>query len=399
MALCASSVPAADRKWENPVFDSVEEAVAAARRQVSGLGNESPPALKFFVDLTLAEGDLVSRHPSSDITREVVDGLLITHPTAFVRNEVQWQTIERFRKEIPRQREILEERLARFGYPDLSGMVYLRLVESVDAFSDLNRASSDKMSQVGGVTYYCRYVVLPLSYVGERAIQELRRNPSVDVGDTIRRWQRESYGNLVNTFRHEMVHVHTNSTLDVPVYSDRWAYPTWFHEGTATYLAADSQSGLSKGYREFQNLFFYLVQRYGVSDLQQFYADVFSGSDVDAALANVYAIGGTDQLFARSSRWHRINDAVKTGLWIAALAIVLSAFRGADRPYIGGLQLLIGLALALAAATGLAEHIYGLRGPGVVMAAKVGFFVAATAIGGLGLRRIRRHRIQQTASS
>ncbi len=359
--------------------------------------------MQFFVDLTLAEGDLAGPHPSSDISRDVVGSLLITHPTAFVRNDVQWQTIERFKKEIPRQRGILEERLARFGYPELPGMVYCRLVESVDAFSGLNRASSDKMSQVGGVTYYCRYVVLPLSYVGEQAVRELRRsaalNPSVDVGDTIRRWQRDSYANLINTFRHELVHVHTNSTLDVPAYSDRIAYPTWFHEGTATYLAADPQSGLSRGYREFQNLFFYLVQRHGVSDLQNFYAEIFNGNDVFSALADVYGIDGTDQLFARSGRWHRTKDVVKTGLWIAAIAIVLSAFRGADRPYIGGLQLLVGLSVGLAAATGFAEHLYGLRGPGVVLAAKVGFLVAAAAIGGLGLRRILRHRNLKSMSS
>jgi hypothetical protein len=102
----------------------------------------------------------------SAITREVVESFLVTHPTAFVRNDVQRRTIERFRKEMPRQRAVLERRLARFGYPELPGMVYCRLVESVDAFADLNTASSDKMTQVGGVTYYCRYVVLPLSYVG-----------------------------------------------------------------------------------------------------------------------------------------------------------------------------------------------------------------------------------------
>ena len=40
-------------------------------------------------------------------------------------------------------------------------------------------------------------------------VRELRRsaalNPSINVDDTIRRWQRESYANLVNTFRHELV--------------------------------------------------------------------------------------------------------------------------------------------------------------------------------------------------
>jgi hypothetical protein len=348
-----------------------------------------------FVDLTLAEGDVDGRHPSSAITREVVDSFLVTHPTAFVRNDVQRRTIERFRKEMPRQRAVLERRLARFGYPELPGLVYCRLVESVDAFADLNMASSDRMTQVGGVTYYCRYVILPLSYVGEKNLSELRRsaglNPTLDVDETIRRWQRESFANLVNTFRHELVHVHTNSTLGVPAYSDRMAYPTWFHEGTATYLAADPHSSLSKGYQEFQELFFYLVQRHGVRRLQTFFAAVLGGNDVKSSLVDVYGISGTEQLFARSGHWHRVKEVVKTGLWVAVLAILISAFRGADRPYIGGLQVLVGLAIGFAVATGLAEHLWGLRGPTVVLAAKLSFVLVAVVISFKGVRRIWRH--------
>ena len=391
----AGGASAADRSWENPVFSTAEEAVAAAKSNISRLDHDSPAGLRLFIDLTLAEGDVEGRHPSSAITREVVESFLVTYPTAFVRNDVQRRTIERFQNEMPRQRAVLEKRLARFSYPELPGMVYCRLVDSVDAFADLKMASSDKMTQVGGVTYYCRYVVLPLSYVGEENVRELRRsaalNPTLNVDETIRSWQRESFANLINTFRHELVHVHTNSALDVPGYSDRTACPTWFHEGTATYLAADPRSGLSKGYQEFQGLFFYLVQRHGVRKLQTFYADVLGGSDVQSALVEVYAISGTEQLFARSGRWHRVKDVVKTGLWIAALAIVMAAFRGSDRPYIGGLQVLAALALGLAIATGLAEHLYGLRGPGVVLAAKLGIGLVAAVVGVKGVRRIQRY--------
>ncbi len=394
VAAHAISLAAADRGWENPVFQSADEAVAAAKINVPRLHTDDPAGLRLFVDLTLAEGDLSGHYPSSTITREVVESFLLTHPTSFVHNEVQRRTIERFRNEMPRQRAVLEKRLARFGYPELPGLVYCRLVESVDAFSHLNTASSEKMTQVGGVTYYCRYMVLPLSYVGEENLRELRRsaaiNPSLDVDETVRRWQRESFANLVNTFRHELVHVHTNSALDVPSYSDRIAFPTWFHEGTATYLAADPHSGLSPSYQEFQDLFFYLAQRHGVRKLQTFYARVLGGNHVGSTLSEVYSISDTEQLFARSSRWHRVKDLIKTGLWIAALAIVIAAFRGGDRPYIGGLQILAALALALAVATGLAEHVFGLRGPGVVSAAKLGFSWSPWRLESLGVRRFRR---------
>jgi hypothetical protein len=402
VAACAGSVSAADRGWENPVFDTVGEAVTVARSHISELDQGSPAALRFFVDFTLTERGVDGRHPSSAITGKAIGNLYITHPSSFVHNRVQLQTIERFQNEIPRQRSVLEARLARFGYPELPGLVYCRLVDSVDAFADLGRASTEKMTQIGGVTYYCRYVVLPLSYVGEENLRELRRsaalNPSINVDDTVRRWQRESFANLVNTFRHELVHVHTNTTLDVPAYSDRTAYPTWFHEGTATYLAADPHAGLSEGYQEYQELFFYLAQRYGIRDLQKFYTGVFGGSNVKSALADVFEISGTEQLFARSRRWHRSKEVVKTAFWIAALAIVIAAFRGADRPYIGGLQVLIGVALGIAAATGLAEHLFGLRGPGVVLAAKlcIGFCAAVVAV--KGFRRIQKHRTLEASS-
>ena len=397
----ASFAPAVDQNWENPVFATADEAVAAAARSLPRLEHDPPPGLELFVDLTLADGDVGGRTRPSPVSRQVVETLLFTYQTAFADNDVQRQTIERFLGAVPRQTSILEKRLARFGYPALKGMSYCRLVESVDAFANLNRASSDKMSQVGGVTYYCRYMVLPLSYVGQASIEELRRsaarNPSLDVHGTIRRWQQQSYANLVNTFRHELVHVHTNSTLDVPLYRDRFDYPTWFHEGTATYLAADPHSGLSTGYQEYQNVFFYLAQRFGVRKLQRFYASTLGGTEVRSALAEIYSIPDSEQLFRRSSRWHRTKEVIKNLFWIAAIAIVVIAFRGSDRPYIGWLQLLAAVAFAFGIATGLVEHIFGLKGPTVVLVGKVGFTAVALMFGVFGVGRIRRHR--RTAGS
>lgn len=397
----ASLVAADDRSWENPTFDTVPDAVAAARARAQVAGPPSQGAERLFVELTLAEGDLGPGHPSARIRRDVVGDLLVTFPAAFQGDEVQRRTVERFLAAVPEQRRVLERRLARFGYPGLDGLVYLRLVDSVDAFAGLGRASSDRMSRVGGVTYYCRYVVLPLSYVGSADLADLRRsalrNPSLDVSATIRRWQAESFASLLNTFRHELVHVHTNSALDVPRYSDRTAYPTWFHEGAATYLAADPHAGLSAAYRDYQNRFFYLVQRHGVPRLQRFFAEVLGGRAVRPALAEVYGLAGSDELAVRSARWHRVSEAVKTAFWIAALVVVGAALRGPDLPYVGILQLLVAVALGLAAATGLAEHLYGLHGPGAVLAVKAGLGTAAVALGVLGVRRVRRHRTTGTA--
>ena len=395
----AGAMTADDRVWENPVFESWQQAVAAASNAASDLNADSPRAQQFFVDMTLVPGDAGHNPAKRATVREISGNLLITHPAAFVDNPVQRSTVDRFVRAVPRQQEVLRGRLARFGYPELRGMVYLRLVESVDAFAGLNAASSDKMSQVGGVTYYCRYVVLPLSYVGEAAIREVRRsaamNPGINAETTIRQWQAESYANLINTFRHELVHVHTNSALDVPRYSNRSLVPTWFHEGTATYLAADPHSGLSERYKEYQDLFFYLVQRYGVARLQEFYAGVLGGDSVATVLGRVYGISDSERLFVRSARWHGLKDRVKTALWIAALVVVGLAVRGSDRPAIGYLLVLAAAAIGLAVATGLAEHIYGLRGPTVVWIAKIGFVALAAFLAALGARRVHRHRLRR----
>jgi hypothetical protein len=400
--ICVSAgvITADDRVWENPVFESWQQAVAAATAVAPGLDGESSRAERLFVEMTLATGD-PGRDPSAQPTaRDVVGNLLITHPAGFIDSPVQKTTVDRFTLTVPRQQGVLRARLSRFGYPELPGMVYCRLVESVDAFAGLNAASSDKMSQVGGVTYYCRYVVLPLSSVGETAIRELRRsaalNPGVNVETTIRQWQAESYANLINTFRHELVHVHTNAALGVPRYSNRSLYPTWFHEGTATYLAADPHAGLSEGYKEYQDVFFYLVQRHGVGRLQEFYAGVLGGESVATVLGRVYGISDSERLFIRSARWHGLKDRVKTALWIIALVVVAAAVRGSDRPAIGYLLVLVSVVIGLAVATGLAEHIYGLRGPTVVWIAKIGFLALATFLAALGVRRILRHGAPQT---
>jgi len=383
--VCAavSGSAADDRSWENPVFDTADEAAAAAEAGRSELGADGPAALRLFVQSALAR-------PGT--TRRTVDRFLVTHAESMLHNPVQQRTVERFTAAMPRQRRVVERRLARFGFPELPGLVYCRLVDSVDAFSGLNPTSSDRMSRVGGVTYYCRYVVLPLSYIGADNLRELALSPSTDIDATLQRWQRESYASLVSTFRHELVHVHTNSTLDVPAYSDRARYPTWFHEGTATYLAGDPHSGPSARYREYQNLFFYLVQRPGVRRLQTFYSTVLGGSDVAGALDSVYAIAGSDDLVKRSSRWHRANRIAHTALWIAALGLVAMAFRGSDLPVIGILLVLLGVGTLFALATGLAQHLFGLNGTGAVLAARLVLGGAALAAGLKGALRIRRHR-------
>ena len=67
LAAPAGAVQADDRRWENPVFESAEDAVAAATAELAGLDPDSPPALRLFLDSTLAAGDVRGPHPSSGV--------------------------------------------------------------------------------------------------------------------------------------------------------------------------------------------------------------------------------------------------------------------------------------------------------------------------------------------
>ncbi len=384
-----------DRQWENPHFDTEAAAVEAAVAELPALNASSSHALKMFIACTLGDYDRESDITKPKPIRETINNFLLTRPVTSDHDDTQRRTITRFRDAMRPQQRIITGRLARFGFPDLDGLVWCKMVENVDAFAGLMPASSDKMSRVGGVTYYCRYIMLPLSYISTENIRELRRsaglNPSIDINDTLHRWQRESFANLVSTFRHELVHVHTNSGLGVPFYSDRSALPTWFHEGTATYLSGDPHAGLSTRYQEYQKLFFYLVQRHGVAKLVSFYRSIFEGQDTGVVLENIYNIEGSQQLFASAARWHRLTGALRTGFWIVGLVIVVTAFRSKNLPVLGALQILIALALATSLGFGLAEHLQGLNGSTAVLLAKVVTTLVVILLGGAGLVRISRH--------
>lgn len=48
--------------------------------------------------------------------------------------------------------------------------------------------------------------------------------------------------------------------------------------------------------------------------------------------------------------------------------------------------------ITIAVLGGIAEHLYGLHGPGVVTAVKIGLVAAVVALAGLGVRRVLRFR-------
>jgi hypothetical protein len=384
-----------DRRWENPEFESVEASIEAARAcLLEGRGSTSRSE-RVFVDFNLAAGDLTGSPKLASVHRKVVDRFLLTYPAHVEEHRWLAGTLEAFLGDMLDHRDTVHRRMHRFGFPELDGLVYLKLVDNVDHFGGFGPKSTDPMSRVGGLTLYCRYILLPLSYISADSLAALDRaalrNPSLDREETLRQWRHESYTAMVNTFRHELVHVHTNTALDLPLYSDRRRYPVWFHEGTATYLAGDPHAGLSVTYQEYQNLFFYLAERFGVRQLAELWSEARTRGETVAALEAVYGIGSHHELSRRSIAWHERKQVVRAGVWIVLGGIVLLALFGARIPLKGSLLLVLAAVSAYGTVSGFAERVSGLAGPTAVLGHKLVLVALAIALATAGVLAVRRY--------
>ncbi len=389
----STAVRGEDRRWENPRFPSAEASIESARaRMLEGRALRSRSE-RVFVDFNLAAGDLLGSRELEGVRRKVVDRFVLTYPAHVEEHRWLSGTLGAFVDDMLDHQDTVRRRVRRFGFPELDGLVYLKLVDNVDHFSGFGPQSTDPMSRVGGVTLYCRYILLPLSYISADSLAALDRaalqNPNLDRETTLRQWRHESYTAMVNTFRHELVHVHTNSALDVPVYSDRRRFPVWFHEGTATYLAGDPHAGLSVSYQEYQNLFFYLAERFGVRRLASFWTEARARGETGEALEVVYGIGSHHELAERSISWHERKQIVRAAVWILLGGIVLVALIGIRLPLKGSLLLVLAAASAYGTVSGVAERVSGLAGPTAVLAHKLVLVALAVALATAGVLAVR----------
>ena len=403
LPVCAAS--ADGRRWENPHFESVEASIEAARALYLHGVPRGARAERLFVELNLTGDEVAGARELAGTRRAVVEQFVLTYPASVEQNRWARGTLEAFQADLVGQHSTVARRVRRFGYPELDGLVYLKLVDNVDRFAEFFPHSTDPVSRVAGVTVFCRYVLLPLSYISADSLTELDRaalrNPNLDRDTTLRSWQHESYRALINTFRHEMVHVHTNSALDVPHYSDSRRFPTWFHEGTATYLAGDPHAGLSLAYQEYQNLFFYLAERFGVRRLGEFWTVTRSHGQVAEALESVYGIGSHHELADRTITWHQRKQLVRSAVWIVLGGIVLLAVLGVKLPLKGSILLVLAATCGYGTVGGFAERVSGLGGPLAVQLHKLvlaGLAVALAVAGVLAVRAYVRS-VQRSSES
>ncbi len=398
---CLLAVPAAlGSEWENPVFEEADAAVRAALAALPEVtpGEYSPREM--FTLFTVSSAERPDDPRFRDVRRRAVGSFLVTFPAYLEggqrdvlpkggeRSTVR-RAFEDFLAEVEDEKRRLGKRLARFDFPPLPGLTYLKLVENVDQLQ--GQATAERSVQIQGVTYFCRYVMIPLSYISARSLKELREDAlGVDVNATLREWQRDSFRVMLSTMRHEMVHVWTNSSLGPPIYGDRQRYPNWFLEGSASFLAADPHEGLSEQYQRYQNIFFYLVERHGVDALRVFYERALAGATARESLAGVYGIPNSQELRARAERWHDIKGLVRTVLVLALLILVLAAFASRRLPIFGSLQVWLAVVLAYSTFSGFCQTTQALNGATAVVAQQALLGAGAAILAVRGLRSVRR---------
>ncbi len=378
--------------WENPVFHRLDDVIEAA---LLGLEETSPGEFsprEMFTLFTVSSAEAPHDPRFKGVRRQVVESFVVTFPS-YLEDPRAKRTLEAFLAEVEDEKTGIRQTMERFGFPKLPGLTYLKLVENVDELQGEGPSAAERSVQINGLTYFCRYVVIPLSYVTARNLKELGAGTlasTVDVDATLRSWHRESFRVMLSTFRHELIHVWTNASLGVPRYRDREHYPDWFLEGSASFLAGDPHEGLSDSYKEYQNLFFYLVERHGVDTLGAFFEHILAGSTVRESLEKTYGIRSQRDLRTRQGRWHGLKEIISSMLALGLLIVVLAAFASNRLPIFGSLQLWLAITLAYATFSGFCAYTQALNGATAVVGQQAVFGALALLFGTKGLRSVRR---------
>lgn len=360
--------------WHNPVYPDAGSSVAAAIAAAEFPAAAQSRALELFISSNLAEGDAPGL--AAGVVREVFDDLILTHAATHLDRPFTRDAFRSVVPKIPAERRRTVRLLRIFGFPDLDGLVYLRLVDHVGEFAGM---TTEDGARIGGVAIFCRYIVLPLVNFTPGELDHISRS-APDRANTVARLFSDSHRNTLSTLRHELVHVHANSALGYPAYLTRTANPTWFAEGAATFLGDNPRAMLSLEYRHFQDQFVFLAGRYGVARMARFFRDALADKDVEKALARNFGLADAEALAAATERWSRLRTNLGLALTMAFIALLILSFGRRRFPTRAVLWLLICVAAVGWVLLGYAEDFQAARGgPVAVMAFKVLAFALAAA--------------------
>ncbi len=369
--------------WENPVYPDVPSSVKAAVEEAKRAGGEPEGPLGLFLRFNLTGKDLPGGAWKGE-ERQSVRNLLVTWPTDVARDDLFSPVLDRARRGIERDLDVVESRLARFGLPRPEGLVYLKFVPTIDSLNRGGVGRGVDEERVGGVTILCRYVVIPLSPF---SLDEMR-SPGLDR----HRWAQEAVETAIRTFRHELVHVHANTAVGPPDYADREKFPQWFDEGIATYLGGDAHASLAGAYRDFQANVLYLVEKKGPSVFAAFVGDAVRERDATGALRRHYGLDGATALRGAAADWDHRSGRVGVLFFLGFLAAVILSFRLDRFPFLGGLSALLALLFLWWASSGTPEYLQGTNGPISVLVTKILFVLAAAFLSAGALASFRAPR-------
>ena len=165
------------------------------------------------------------------------------------------------------------------------GVIFVWIFSSRDRFSE----SLNLSQEIGGITYMSRFILLPLEYY------RLYDFPIAD------------FKNFERTFSHELAHSVFNSIIG----TGRAArLPKWFKEGVAIHFGGDrkysfrgqTRRELSREYREYYDLFKYLKEDFGESELNELINRTINGTDPDQAFTEIFGYNSAEKYLAYKNR-------------------------------------------------------------------------------------------------
>jgi hypothetical protein len=366
--------------------------VAAAIAAADDTRSTPDAARYLFVLFNLADGDRPEA-PAPGVTRRVLDDVIVTWDRRLEYHPIAGPALKDVLLRLTEERNLARRRLKRLGLPAMSGLVYCRLVADIDELAELMDQPGSQKARVMGLTAGCRYVFLPVSHVTTSDVDGLVRRAKmplqdIDVDRTLAAWRQESLRRVAGTLRHELVHVHVNSALGPALYSDGARVPLWFHEGVATWAAADAESVLSREYQDYLRAFVYLAERHGLPAFSKFVARVVADRQpASAVMRSQFGLSSWEELTAAANRWRGWRGNVAVAFTLAFLLCIVQELRRREFPFQASVTIILGVFCLYHLAAGTAVGVFGVDG-------LVAVRFSETALGALGVwvtyRGVRR---------
>lgn len=185
------------------------------------------------------------------------------------------------------------------------GLIFVWIFSSRDKFTE----SLNLSQEIGGITYMCKFILLPLEYYN------LYDFPISD------------FNNFEKTFSHEVAHSFFNSIIG----AQRAArLPKWFKEGVAIHFGGDrkfsfrgqTRRELSREYKGYYDLFKYIKSDFGEIGINRLINRTINGFDPDLVFAEIFGYNSPEEYLSYKKRILYLKFSLTAFLLLAALFII-----------------------------------------------------------------------------